>query len=276
MDYLELNFSVYPKDPGVDILMAELSEKGFESFVETENGFLAYIPETNFSKNLIESFSFNSSQTKISFQKKIIKSRNWNKEWESNYAPVIVDKKCCIRAPFHKTVKGIVYDIIIEPKMSFGTGHHETTALMIKKMMTLDFKNKTILDAGCGTAVLSILASKMGAKKIAAVDIDEWAFNNSKENVKFNNALNVSVQRGGVEVVNKKANIILANINKNVLLSDLKNYCNLLLENGILLMSGFFVSDVDDIKKEAISHGLLFNSGLQENNWAMLHFEKGK
>lgn len=274
MNYLELTFIVNPKEQGNDILIAHLSELAFESFVETENGFCAYIPEEKFDedemKNLIFPFS---EYLKFSFSSKSIEQQNWNKEWESSFQPIEVQGKCYIRAPFHPSKKGFLYDVIIEPKMSFGTGHHRTTQLMIQKLMLLNVKNCSLLDMGCGTGVLAIVASMMGADPITAVDIDEWSFENTIENCKKNNINNVLVHKGNAQFLEGKLfHTILANINKNVLLSDLTKYVHSLEKKGNLILSGFFETDVDEILAKASELGLNFEGKVVSDQWTMLHF----
>lgn len=273
MDYIELNFTVTPKDPWSDILITELAELGFDSFSETETGFCAYIPEHLYSEKRVENMA-QAADVQLSFQKKVIPSQNWNEKWEKSFEPVIVSDKCCIRAPFHQISRQVLYDVVIEPKMSFGTGHHETTALMIESMLSVDFKNKAVLDMGCGTGVLAILASKMGAEKIVAVDIDDWAYNNTLENIQANKIANIHTLQGDVNSVKEEFNIIVANINRNILLADLKKYCKLLSSSGLLIMSGFFNSDLEDITKEAETAGLEGESKRVKNNWAAAAFRK--
>ena len=184
MNYVELVVNVEPKEQGSDVLIAELSEIGFESFVYSDNGFSAFLKEEQYSEKIVETmFLSYSAIFEIKYFPKIIEQQNWNKEWESNFQPIEVDGKCYIRAPFHEAKKGFIYDVIIEPKMSFGTGHHYTTQLMIQKLMRLNVKNKSLLDIGCGTGVLAILGSMMGANPITAIDTDEWSFENSIENI---------------------------------------------------------------------------------------------
>ncbi len=276
MTYIELAISVTPKEQGCDILIAHLSELDFESFVENDTGFSAFIQEDKYNESeVISIFNLYSSELKVEFSPKIIPQQNWNKEWESSFEPIDVAGKCLIRAPFHDTNKKYLFDIIIEPKMSFGTGHHDTTQLMIQKLLTIDIKNKSVLDMGCGTGVLAILASKMGAHPITAIDIDDWSVENSIENTKRNNINNVIVQKGNAQLLVKKTfNTILANINKNVLLADLETYCKCLEKNGNLIISGFFDTDAADLKSKATELGLKFEEKAVSNQWTMLFFTK--
>jgi ribosomal protein L11 methyltransferase len=275
-NYIELTFTVEPKEQGSDVLIAQLSELGFDSFVETDAGFAAYIPENNYDSNQLNlALSFYTDFFRFNYASKVIQQQNWNKEWESNFQPIDVDGKCYIRAPFHETKKKYLYDVIIEPKMSFGTGHHNTTQLMITQLMKLDVKNKSLLDMGCGTGVLAIVASMMGANPITAVDIDEWSYTNSIENLQKNNINNVLVHKGNAQILEGKLfHTILANINKNVLLTDLFTYVKSLDKQGNLILSGFFETDINELKTKALELGLKFEGNAVSNQWALLWFSK--
>lgn len=274
MNHIELIITVEPKEQGSDVLITLLSELGFESFMENERGFSAYAPENNYDEDAVKKlFSGYSDFFEIHYSSEIIQQKNWNKEWESNFQPIEVDGKCYIRAPFHDGKKNFLYDIIIEPKMSFGTGHHNTTQLMIQKLLTLELENKSLLDMGCGTGVLAILASKMGANPIMAIDVDEWSYENAIENLQKNSINNVFVHKGDVQILaGKKFHTILANINKNVLLSDMNNYVSSLERKGDLVMSGFFETDSSEITSKASELGLKCIAKVVNNQWTMLHF----
>lgn len=276
MNYVELIVNVEPKEQGSDVLIAELSEIGFESFVYSDNGFSAFLKEEQYSEKIVETmFLSYSAIFEIKYFPKIIEQQNWNKEWESNFQPIEVDGKCYIRAPFHEAKKGFIYDVIIEPKMSFGTGHHYTTQLMIQKLMKLNVKNKSLLDMGCGTGVLAILASMMGANPITAIDTDEWSFENSIENIQKNNINNIHVHKGNAEILaGKLFHTILANINKNVLLMDMPVYIQSLEKEGSLVLSGFFDTDVPELTQKAIGLGLKLEEKVVSDQWTMLHFIK--
>lgn len=276
MDYTEVTFNIKPLIPFRDIIIAELGELGFESFVDTEDGLQAYVSFSDFDvTNLQELEVLSSSEAEITYTTKAIPAQNWNAKWESDFDPIDVDGKCRVRAPFHDNEPPVDYDIVISPKMSFGTGHHETTWLMIQKMLGFELENKSVLDMGCGTAVLAILAEMKGADKILAVDIDDWAYENSVENVKLNNCVNIAVKKGEVDVLQaNRFNIILANINKNVLLSQLAAYNQALEPGGTLLMSGFYNIDVNEIKATAEQLGLLFAGSTEKNTWSTAMFEK--
>jgi ribosomal protein L11 methyltransferase len=275
-DYIELSIVVVPKEQGSDVLIAQLSELDFESFVETDDGFMAYILKENFDEsrlNLV--FSLYSDFFKINYSAKVIPQQNWNKEWESNFQPIDVAGKCYIRAPFHEAQPEYKFDVIIEPKMSFGTGHHNTTQLMIRKLMELDVENKSLLDMGCGTGVLAIVASLMGANPIIAIDIDEWSYENTIENLGKNNINNVLVNKGNAQILEKKVfNTILANINKNVLLADIPVYFKSLEPGGNLVLSGFFETDIPDLTAKATEVGLKLEGKTISEQWTMLHFIK--
>lgn len=276
MSYLELLIVVEPKELGSDVLIAELSELGFESFNENENGFSAFIQEEHFNENAVKAMFLNYSETfKITYSAKTIEQQNWNQEWESSFQPIDVDDKCIIRAPFHKKENNYQYDIIIEPKMSFGTGHHHTTQLMIQKLMKLNVSGKSLLDMGCGTGVLAILASMMNANPVTAIDTDEWSYENSIENMGKNNIKNVLVHKGDAKLLAGKIfNTILANINKNVLLADLPVYYKSLEKSGNLVISGFFETDINELVHKAESLNLKLEERVINEQWTMLHFIK--
>jgi ribosomal protein L11 methyltransferase len=274
MDYIELEVKVNPKQPGTDLLISELSENGFESFAETENGFLAYIPAKEFSDELLSPVNeFTSELGKAQFSKKLIPSQNWNAEWEKNYQPIIISDQLCIRAPFHDTVPGIKTDLIIQPQQSFGTGHHPTTRLMAEKLLTMPLNDRYVLDMGCGTGVLAILAAQLGAKEVLGIDIETNAVENARENVSRNNVVNVTIEEGKDDrILNRKFDLILANINKNVLLNAMNVYSKALKENAELIISGFFVTDVEELKSAAEKNGLNYKSTETDGEWALIHF----
>jgi ribosomal protein L11 methyltransferase len=275
MDYIEFDFTITPRESGTEILAAVLAEIGFESFVETDTGLLAYIPDSKFSVDAVEKLDImQNKEFSIQYQHKSIKDKNWNEEWERSYSPVVIAGKCCVRAPFHPKNADCKYDIIIEPKMSFGTAHHETTSLMIEQIMTLDLKGKTVLDMGCGTAVLAILASKMNASSITAIDNDEWAYNNSVENVERNSTANIEVVMGDAGSVKEIYDVIFANINRNILMHDIPEYTNHLRKSGIILLSGFYEADMPLIIDKAETSGMTFAGSSMKNNWVVLKFNK--
>lgn len=272
MNYLEFNFSVLPKEPFTDILIAELAELPFESFEETSTGVKAYIPENEYVEvDLKKTELLNSNTVKISYSITSIEQQNWNQIWESNFEPIFIENKVAVIAPFHEQKTNCEYTIVIEPKMSFGTGHHETTYLMLNELFNTDVKNKQVLDMGCGTSVLAILTSKIGATSVTAIDIEEWACENSKENIQRNNCTNINVLLGGAELLNNQNfSVILANINRNILQRDMNKYVQVLEKKGVILFSGFFAGDVTFIETCAQKNNLKIVSINEKNNWALV------
>lgn len=272
MNYLEFNFIVLPKEPFTDILIAELADLPFESFDETPQGVKAYIQQNLFDESEFQQIELlKSSEVKITFTKTAIEQQNWNQVWESNFDPIFIENKVAVIAPFHEQKTNCEYTIVIEPKMSFGTGHHETTFLMLNELYSTDVKNKQVLDMGCGTSVLAILASKLGAAQITAIDIEEWACENSQENAQRNNCSNISVLLGGAELLNnQKFSVILANINRNILQRDMQKYVEVLEKSGEILFSGFFAGDVSFIEECAVRNGLKIVAVKEKNNWALV------
>jgi ribosomal protein L11 methyltransferase len=260
-----------------EILMAEIAEAGFDTFMETDAGFEAYVEMEKFDQQLVHEVKDKyKEQTPLEFLIDRIPKQNWNEEWEKSYEPIVVEDKCIIRAFFHEITQKYPYEIIITPKMSFGTGHHQTTYLMVKSMMKVDHNNKRVMDAGCGTAILSIMASKLGVSHVEAFDIDEWSMLNGKENAEVNNCDNINLQQGKINEVTLKGefDIILANINKNVLLSEIKIYQNYLKPGGLLLLSGFYVHDIDDLKSECSRYKLKEEFRDEKETWACLLMKK--
>jgi len=274
--YIAYHFEIAPLVPARDILVAELGLLQFESFAETEHGVIAYIPKSDWNPNILHDVPvLNSGEFTIVYNKEIIEPINWNKEWESNFEPIEIDNTVSIRAPFHEEGK-LKYNILIEPKMSFGTGHHETTHLMVKHLLKIDLEDKKVLDMGCGTAVLAILAEMRGATLLDAIDIDPWCYENSVENTARNNSQNIKVYEGDVALLkDKKYDVIIANINRNILLQDMKQYAASLSENGVLLLSGFYSEDIPLIEEEANKYKLTKDLVLERNNWIGVRFILG-
>ncbi|MGB8703569.1 MAG: 50S ribosomal protein L11 methyltransferase [Gillisia sp.] len=277
MKYLEFNFTVSPFIPGSEILIAELGEIGFESFVETEDGLQAYILAEEYKDELFSEIQiFSSSEFEISFTSKEIEQVNWNSEWEKNFSPIQVEQKCSVRAPFHPKPE-TEYDIVIEPKMSFGTGHHATTHMMLQLILKNEWQGKKVLDMGCGTGVLAILAQMKGAKHIDAIDIDNWCYLNTLENVERNNCSKIDVFEGDASLLEgRKYDRIIANINRNILLNDIKTYAECLLPSGEIFLSGFYTDDVSFIEESCNQNGLFLKDSLERENWVALNFAKEK
>ncbi|MFN6943485.1 MAG: 50S ribosomal protein L11 methyltransferase [Cytophagaceae bacterium] len=268
MEYLEIKIGVAKELS--EIIIAELDGIGFDSFAEHETTIDAYIEEGKFSKDsLYEILKKYGCDKEVTIGR--LEKQNWNQEWEKNFDPVIINEHCIVRAPFHQVEKKFEYEIILNPRMAFGTGHHETTAMVLSHQLDIDHSGKRVLDAGSGTGILSIMACKLNAAEVIAFDIDEWAYENIFENIHLNGCANkIQVYQGDLslnEIKTDKYDIILANINKNVLLNDISGYKHLLANKGILVMSGFYESDLKDIDVKARELGLSQNKIIVNNNW---------
>lgn len=274
MDTLELTLKLSPKDPWSDILIAELADLGFDGFVQTINGIQAYAPATvNVDEVLEQTSAHGNDLVKIERSEKIIPHQNWNEQWESNFEPVEVEEYATILAPFHDrtTAKGMIVEI--QPQMSFGTGHHQTTWMMTKALFELERVAENVLDMGTGTGVLAIVAEKLGAESICAIDIENWAVENTKENAKRNQCEKISCIYGDVDAIpNEKFGLILANINKNVLRAQVERYTEVLESGGTLLLSGFFQSDVEEVVTFTEAFGLTKERVLTRDEWAAVQF----
>lgn len=282
MNYYELKFNYQsPIETTIisDVLAAELGEIGFESFTENEDGLLAYISDSLYNvKELQDKLNdFPLENVEIHFSEQLVESKDWNEEWEKNYfKPIRIGTDCIIRASFHQPEPGFTYNIIIDPKMAFGTGNHETTYLMIGEMLKLDLEGKDLLDMGCGTAVLAILAKMKKARKVVGIDIDEWAYNNALENKRLNATEDIEIALGGAEQIPAFGtfDIVFANINRNILLNDIRHYADYMKPGAIIFMSGFYTEDIPAIKAECELNGLNFISYAERNNWAAVRVEK--
>jgi ribosomal protein L11 methyltransferase len=272
-EYIGYHFTVTPKEPGAEILMAELESTPFESFEETETGLSAYIQKQLWTEDVLKNIQIlHSEEFEISYVVEEIEQVNWNEEWEKNFEPIEVDDTCRVRAPFHE-YREVKYDIVIEPKMSFGTGHHETTFMVIQHLLETNVEGKKTLDMGCGTAILAILAEMKGAQPIDAIDIDNWCYQNSIENADRNNCHHISVYEGDASLLaDKKYDVIIANINRNILLNDMQYYVDCLNSNGTLLLSGFYEEDIPFIDASCTEKGLTFVKKHQKNNWVALKY----
>ena len=273
-NYLEFNFTISPLQPWNEILMAELIEIGFDSFTEEHDGILGYIQTELFKEEELKEVQLlQNKEVKISYTFQEMPNINWNEEWEKNFSPINVEDQVSIRAEFHKN-QNLPHEIIIQPKMSFGTGHHATTYLMIQQMLDMDLANKNILDMGCGTSVLAIFAKQQGAGKTVAIDIDEWSVENSIENAARNN-VELEISQGTAENLgSENFDVILANINRNILISDIPTYVSILNKGGQLLLSGLCFFDVDDILEVCTKQNLSLKKKIQREEWVSLLLEK--
>ena len=271
--YIGYEFKINPLQPASEILIAELGLVGFESFVENPEGVTAYIQKNDWNAFILDDIQIlNSSEFSIAYTFNEIKQTNWNAEWEKNFQPIVVDDQVTVRAPFHDKPK-TKYDIIIEPKMSFGTGHHETTSMMLEQLLEMDLKGKSVLDMGCGTGVLAILAEKMGATSIDAIDIDPWSFENTTENIQTNDCRRIKPILGDASLLKKnRYDVILANINRNILLRNLEVYVKSMKNKAVLLLSGFYDDDLPLMVSACLSFKLLKANDMVRNNWCSAKF----
>ena len=271
--YLGFHFSVEPKELGSEILVAELGELPFESFIDSDSGIVAYIQKQFWTENILDDLHIlSSAEFQVSYTIEEIDQVNWNEEWEKNFEAIEVDGICHVRAPFHPKTDA-KFDIVIEPKMSFGTGHHETTHMMIQHLLETDVAGKKTLDMGCGTAILAILAEMKGAQPIDAIDIDNWCYLNSIENAERNNCTQISVYEGDADLLKeKKYDLIIANINRNILLNDMQSYVDCLNKEGVLLLSGFYSDDIPFIDASCTEKGLTYVKKFERNNWVSLKY----
>jgi ribosomal protein L11 methyltransferase len=278
MDYIKVDFEIGSEDVAAtsEILIAWLGELPFESFEETETGIAGYVPKKLFDQQqLDETLREISLPVSITFKTSVIADQNWNAVWESNFEPVMIAGRCYVRAPFHPAKDDAEYEMVIEPKMSFGTAHHETTAMMLEYVLETDWHGKHFLDMGCGTGALAILASMRGAKSGVAIDNDEWAFENSKENLERNNISNIEVRLGGKEKIgDDQFDIILANINRNILLDQIETYNSVLRPGGLLFMSGFYKEDIPFITEAAAKFGISLQHQREQNKWVAVKMVK--
>lgn len=275
-EYLEIDFTITPAEGGRDIMLALLDNLGYDSFEETPRGLKAYILEKDFNESeLKELFIFQSDEYKVTYSTDKLENKNWNEEWETNYQPIFIDDQIHIRAPFHEAKPEYPIELLITPKMSFGTGHHQTTRLVSRLMLQMDLKDKKVLDMGTGTGVLAILAEKRGAKEIEAIDNFEWAAENTAENAEANNCKNITALHGDATLLpGKSFEIVLANINRNVLMEDMKSYVDTLSSGGHLLISGFFEHDFEMLNDKATECGTTLVNKIKEDRWMACHYQK--
>jgi ribosomal protein L11 methyltransferase len=274
MNYIEVKFEVKPAEPGYDILSADLENTAVESIVQEDDCLLAYFPENEFQEIEIRSLMiFDLPDFEVSFSTKTIEKQNWNINWESNFPVVEIDKKILVKAPFHQTVDAD-YDFVIEimPKMSFGTGHHETTSSVLRLMLDMDFEKRSVMDMGCGTGILGIFAAMLGATEVWGIDIEDWAVENAIENAE-RNGVNMKLVLGEASALPKiKFDVFIANINRNILLADIPLYRTHMKKGAPLLLSGFYTYDLEDIKNCCQENGLSYVRHVVKNNWVAAEF----
>ena len=279
-NYIKVTFTITPAEESIsDVLAALLADVGFESFVPEETGLTAYAPKALFDSDavaaVVENFPLDGFS--IAYDAEEIEGEDWNAEWEKNYfQPIVLGEECVIHSTFHTDVPKARYDILIDPKMAFGTGYHQTTCHMLRAILASDMNGKSVLDMGCGTALLAILARKHGATDVVAIDIDEFAYENAKENIVLNDTADIEVRLGGAEAIKESDSFdfVIANINRNILLDDMKNYVRCMHSGSQIFISGFYTEDMEVLKEEAARNGLRYIDYAEDNRWAMMRFEK--
>lgn len=273
MDYYKFNFRTGVSDN--EVLIALLSVFPFDTFVEHESGFEGYIPENLFDNSIEADIEVLTLNHQVAFTKEFIKSENWNETWESNFHPIIVDDFCGIRAEFHSNLVGVEHELVITPKMAFGTGHHETTFMVIQLMRGINFNGQSILDYGCGTGVLAILASKMGGAKIDAIDIEQAAWQNTIENCETNGIENVNSYKGELSILKDRTyGIVLANINRNVILESLETLSDILIPSGLFVISGILKTDHDLVFEAVKKNGFEHLKTIEKNKWLAMQWKR--
>ena len=279
-DYTKVKFAVTPNEEmATDVLAALLAEIGFESFVPEDEGMSAYVPQALYNEeniaNVVAEFPIEGFE--ITYDCQFIEGEDWNAQWEKNYfQPIVLGEDCVIHSTFHTNVPKARYDILIDPKMAFGTGYHQTTCHMLRAILASDMTGKSVLDMGCGTALLAILARKHGATDVVAIDIDEFAYENAKENIVLNGTPEIEVRLGGAEAIKESDSFdfVIANINRNILLMDMVNYVRCMHSGSQIFISGFYTEDMEVLKEEAVRHGLRYLDYAENDNWAMMKFVK--
>ena len=276
MEYTEVDIKVNPVAPFSDILVARLNEIEFESYTEDETGLKAYVQTHLLDESAVKEIIAEVAELcELTFSINKVKQENWNKKWENNFEPVHINDKCVIRAHFHDAFPDVEQEIIITPKMSFGTGHHETTSLVMNEMFGIDFKNKSVLDMGSGTGVLAILAAKLGANSLIGIDFDEWAYKNAVENAALNGVSNIDFIHGDADAIaGATFDIVLANINRNIILQDIATYVGAMNAQSKILFSGFLKEDIPLILEKSEQLGLELVVSKHKNKWQMLHLKK--
>ena len=276
MNYTKISFKLTPdSEENREILVAVLSELAFESFDETDEQVEGFVPGQSFNldemNEIISDLHFS-----VKTQQEMIPDQNWNEVWEKNYfKPLLIGGRCLVRAPFHTEYEHAEFELVIEPKMAFGTGNHETTTLMAEQILEMELTGKTVLDMGCGTGILGMLASLKGAESVTAIDIDTWSFESTVENARLNNITNLEAKLGDASLLGSETyEVIFANIHKNVIISDLPAYEKVLQAGGKLYLSGFYTHDMPDVKEKAESLGLIDKGFHEKNNWVVYSFAK--
>lgn len=279
-NYIQVKFRVAPLDEvATDVLAALLADVGFESFVPDDTGMAAYAPRNLFDAGTLSQVigNFPLDGFSIQFDVNEIEGKDWNSEWEKNYfKPIILDDRCVIHSSFHTDIPKVQYDIVIDPQMAFGTGYHQTTTHMLRAILDNDVSNSSLLDMGCGTALLAILARMRGAGRVVAIDIDEFAYENAKQNIILNNTPDIDVRLGGVDAIHdgEQFDYVIANINRNILLADMGCYASHMHQGSKLFISGFYTGDIEVLCAEAARHGLAYQNSAENDNWAMISFVK--
>ena len=282
MVYIEVTFALSPwSETAQDVLTALAGDIGFESFVEEENKLKAYIQEKLYDKEaihcIIDEFPF--PDVTITYTAQEQEDKDWNEEWEKNFfQPIVIGNRCVIHSTFHKDIPPMEYDILINPQMSFGTGHHETTNLIVSRLLETELEGKSVLDMGCGTSILAILAAKRGASLITAIDIDDWCVSNSADNIRLNHIDCINVRLGDANVLRTERptfDLIIANINRNILTTDMDAYAACMKPGSRIFLSGFYVDDIPVMKESLTKNGLTFIEHHENNRWAMVVAEKG-
>lgn len=274
MKYLKVTFQTNPCTETInDVLSALCADIGFESFVNIDNGIEAYIQTDMYDESALKTVldNFPIAGTNIQFEVTPMEDKNWNEEWEKNFfQPIVIDNRCVIHSTFHHNVPKAEYDIVINPQMAFGTGHHETTSLILGELLDADLKGKSVLDMGCGTSILAILAAMRGAYPLTAIDIDDWCVNNSKDNIALNHVKGIKVMLGDASLLKDMPpfDVIIANINRNILLADMQYYAHCMHKDSDIYMSGFYVQDIPFIREEGERLGMEFVHFKEKNNWA--------
>jgi ribosomal protein L11 methyltransferase len=276
MNYTKISFKLTPdSEENREILVAVLSDLAFESFDETDDLVLGYVPGESFDFDEMNEIT-SALPFSVETENEMIPDQNWNEVWEKNYfKPLLIGGRCLVRAPFHTEYEPAEFELVIEPKMAFGTGNHETTTLVAKQILDMDLTDKTVLDMGCGTGILGMLASLKGAKSITAIDIDNWSFESTVENARLNNIFNLEAKLGDASLLDSESyDVIFANIHKNVIINDLPAYEKVLQSGGKLYLSGFYTHDMPDVKAKAESLGLIETGVHEKNNWVVYSFVK--